>query len=233
MNRLFILTLFAFFSCTVFAQDTLNLKDSQGRRQGSWRKIDSAGKMIYEGHFKDGVPEGEFRYYYPNGKVKMISMVSGQGRRAATISFFPSGMKMAIGTYINEKKDSTWQFFSEVGGNLVSEETYKAGLVNGVSKVYNPEGGLTEIQYYKDGVKDGKWEQYYLDGKLKIRGTYRGGDKVGAFTSFYNSGQTMTAGQYNQGHQDGTWVHYNEKGAVSKKEVFDFGELIKVEEPGK
>jgi antitoxin component YwqK of YwqJK toxin-antitoxin module len=233
MFRIFIIALFAFSSCILVAQDTLNVTDIKGKRQGCWRKLDSAGRVIYEGRFKDGIPAGKFSYFYPDGKLKTISIVSDEGKRAVTVSYFPNGRKMAAGNYLNEKKDSTWQFFSESNGSLVSQETYKAGLIEGQSEIFYPEGGLSESFFYRRGIKDGLWEQYYLDEKLKLRGAYKAGEKHGPFKTFYNSGKPMIEGQYNLGHQDGTWSYYNEKGVVSKKEYYENGNLVKTEMPGK
>jgi antitoxin component YwqK of YwqJK toxin-antitoxin module len=216
----------AIFSCMLFGQDTINTKDAKGLRQGYWRKVDSVGRLIYEGRFRDGIPIGEFLYYYPDGKLKTVSKVSSQGRRASTISYFPGGKKMAVGNYLDEKKDSLWQFYSEFTGNVVSSDTYQNGVINGESKVFYPEGELSEIQIYKDGVKDGPWEQYFPDGKLKLRGSFNAGDKEGKFKAFYNSGIPMITGQYFQGHQDGTWVYYDEKGTMARQEVYNKGRLI-------
>lgn len=233
MIRFPILILIAFFSCALSAQDTLNVTDGKGQRQGFWRKLDSAGRVIYEGRFKDGVPAGEFRYFYPDGKLKTVSMVTDMGNRAVTVSYFPNGRKMAAGNYIHEKKDSTWLFFSESNGTLVSMESYRNGMINGLSKVFYPDGGLSEQHYYKNGVRDGLWEQYYLDGKLKLRGGFKTGEKHGLFKTFYNSGRPMIEGQYLQGHQDGKWTYFDEKGSLSKTETYDKGVLLKVEQPGR
>ncbi len=230
MFRISIVILFVISFAHLAAQDTVNIKDGKGRRQGYWRKLDSAGHKVYEGRFKDGLPDGEFRYYYPDGKLKTVSMVSNQGKRAVTTSYFRNGRKMAAGNYLNEKKDSTWQFFSESNSTIVSEESYQAGIIVGQSKVFYPEGGLSESHYYKNGIRDGLWEQYYLDGKLKLRGAFKAGEKQGAFKTYYNSGRTMMEGQYSQGHQDGEWIFYNEKGALSKKEIYENGKLVKAEE---
>jgi antitoxin component YwqK of YwqJK toxin-antitoxin module len=67
---------------------------------------------------------------------------------------------------------------------------------------------------------------------LKLRGAYKGGEKQGQFKTFYNSGQVMISGQYISGHQDGTWIYYTEKGEISKREFYNKGTLLKVEESG-
>ncbi|MCX6266668.1 MAG: hypothetical protein NTW16_04830, partial [Bacteroidetes bacterium] len=148
MFRISMITLFTFFTCIAFAQDTLNITDGSGRRQGYWLKLDSSGRVIYQGRFKDGYPDGEFKYYYPDGKMKTVSRYSNQGKRAVTVSYFSNGRKMASGNYLNERKDSIWQFFSESNGSLVSEETYHSGIISGLTRVFYPEGGLSAMQYY-------------------------------------------------------------------------------------
>ena len=102
-----------------------------------------------------------------------------------------------------------------------------------MSKIFYPEGSLSELYYYKNGIKDGLWEQYYLDGKLKLSGAFKAGEKQGPFRVLYNSGRPMIEGQYSNGHQNGTWVYHDEKGAISKKEIYDGGRLVKVDIPGK
>ena len=64
-----------------------------------------------------------------------------------------------------------------------------------------------------------------------MRCAYKAGEKQGVFQTWYNSGQLMIIGQYNAGHQDGTWIYYDEKGGISKKEIYHEGSLVKVEEP--
>ena len=230
MFRIFVTGIFTIFSLAGAGQDTINVKDASGLRQGFWWKSDTAGHVVYEGHFKDNLPVGEFRYFYANGKIKTISVISDHGKRAATISYFPNGLKMATGNYLNEKKDSTWQFFNESTGTLASVEPYKEGRIDGVSTIYYPEGGLSEKRSFRLGVRDGLWEQFYSDGKIKLRGAFKDGEKDGPFRTYYGSGLLMISGQYVQGHQSGTWVYFTEKGVISKKEYYTKGILIKVEE---
>ncbi|HNY03266.1 MAG TPA: toxin-antitoxin system YwqK family antitoxin [Bacteroidales bacterium] len=229
MTRLALLFFLVFSTLCLSAQDTLNRIDPKGRRQGFWRKIDTAGNVIYEGRFRDGKPSGEFRYYYPGGKVKMISVITDEGKRAKTISFYPGGKKMAEGRYMNEKRDSVWLFFGENSDALASQEPYRDGRIEGLVKIFYPDGTPSELQYYKLGVKDGLWEQYYSDGKLRLRGAYKSGDKHGAVKSYYNSGQLMMEGQYLAGHPEGTWTYYDTRGIVQKIEYYEKGVLVKTE----
>ncbi len=220
MFRIYILFLLSLFPLSIYAQDTLNQTDPSGRKQGYWKKTDSAGHLVYEGSFKDGEPVGTFRYFYPDGKIKTISTLSQNGTHALVVSYFQNGQKMASGTYLNEKRDSLWQFYSEKDGALVSEEYYKTGAKNGISRVFFSGGGVAEKTTWKNGVMDGQSEQYFSDGKIKVRLTYKNGEKNDAFTTYFLSGQPMISGQYRNGHPAGHWIYYNEDGSVLRFEDY-------------
>jgi len=227
MSRFFPLAiLLLLITGSTIGQDTINAVDYKGYKQGFWRKFDSSGNKIYEGRFKNGVPIGEFRYFYPVGSVKAVSIYSDNGKIARTISYFPNGIKMAAGNYLSEKKDSIWQFFSQIDGALLSEEEYKSGLKTGVSKTYFLQGGIAEISTWKNGVKEGLWEEYYSDGKTKVRGTFRNNEKEGLIQAYYPSGKLLLSGLYKQGHQDGTWTYYAENGIITKQEIYEDGQLV-------
>lgn len=230
MYRIFLLTFSLLSALSIYSQDTLNRMDEKGRKQGFWRKQDSLGRKIYEGHFKDGFPAGEFRYYYTNGKLKTISVVSQHGKIAKTVSFFTNGRKMAEGSYLNEKKDSIWKFYREEDGLLISEENYHAGKKNGISKTFSDEGKVLEVVNWVAGLRNGPWEQFYTDGKLRLRAGYLNDEKCGPFKTFAFSGQPMVTGTYTAGHMDGKWTYYDDKGKVTKREFYSNGILLKIEE---
>jgi len=230
MYRFFIIILCTVFSVTVLSQDTINRFDHLGKRDGFWRKLDSLGQKVYEGQFHGGIPHGEFRYFYPSGSLKTISVFSLQGKRAKSISYFPNGKKMAAGIYLGEKRDSIWQFFSDYDGSLISEETYTSGIKQGIAKTFYPDGVIAESVTWINGKKEGAWEQFFTDGKIKLRGNYSGDEKNGDFLIYFLNGQVMLNGQYRNGHQHGTWIYYSEKGNILKKETFENGKLLKTDE---
>jgi antitoxin component YwqK of YwqJK toxin-antitoxin module len=211
----------------VFGQDSINHTDADGRRNGLWRKTDKEGHKLYDGQFKNGVPSGTFRYYYSDGTLKAVSVLSEDGKIARTQSFAGNGRKIAEGNYREEKKDSTWKYYSDLDGVLISEETYLSGIKNGASKTFFPGGSVAEVIYYKDGRKEGEWIQYFEDGNLKFRGGYENDEKAGAFTVYFPSGKVNLSGAYKMGHKDGTWIVYEENGNIISSEKYSKGALIK------
>lgn len=213
-----------------YCQDTINQTDGNGKKQGYWIKKDKEGKKIYEGQFRHDIPFGEFKYYYPAGGLKAVSKLSDNGKCSYTTTYFQNGRKMAEGKYIDQKKDSTWKFFSEYENVVISEEFYKDGKKEGVSTTFYPDGIVAERATWKNGVRSGLWEQYYTDGKLKLKCAFLDDEKDGQLKTYHMSGRIWLTGQYIKGDADGTWVYMTDKGEIEKKEYFDKGRLVKTEE---
>jgi len=227
INRLLLLFFALLINLWIYGQDSINRTNASGRKQGVWRKVDKDGHKLYEGQFKDGLPCGMFRYYYPDGKLKTVSVLSDAGNTARTVSYAGNGRKIAEGNYRNEKKDSIWIYYSDYDGVLLSEESYASGLKNGSSKTFYSSGNVAELIIYIGGRKNGEWIQYYDDGKLKFKGGYLNDEKEGAFTAYYPSGKINISGSYKTGHKDGKWTIYEEDGKIINSDNFSEGALIK------
>jgi antitoxin component YwqK of YwqJK toxin-antitoxin module len=227
MKQFLYFILIAILPITVFSQGTINKKDAAGKKQGQWIKTDTAGRKVYEGQFKDNIPQGTFKYYFQTGKLKAITVYSEDGKTATTTMYFPSGKKNAEGKYVNEKKEGLWRFFSEFDEALVSEEIYSGGLKDGPAKTFYAGKTVVETITWKKGLRDGVWTQYYDDGKIKLQGTYKNDMKDGSITVFYPTGQKFNTGQYSAGLPEGKWFSYDFDGKLLSTDVYDNGVLIK------
>ncbi len=203
-----------------------NQVDKEGRRQGHWKVFDGDGKLKFEGNFKDNIPYGEFKYYYPNGTVKAISRIFNDGREARTKTYHPNGMLMAEGKYLNEKKDSIWHYYSEFDGVLLSEEIYERGMKTGIWQTFYPDGSVAEEFTYVDGKKHGPWKQFFTDGSLKLKANYIDGKLEGQITIYHVNGTVNLSGSYKNNFQDGVWMYFNDKAENTKKEIYEEGDLI-------
>ena len=217
MNRLFLFLFLSAMSLDILSQDTVNQTDASGKKQGFWRKFNDKGEKVYEGHFRADVPYGEFRYYYPDGKQKAVSVISDNGKISRTVSYFQNGMKMAEGNYRNEKKDSLWKFYTDVDGTLISDEYYKEGKKDGDSKNYFPSKGVSEAIHWKNGIREGKWLEFYTDGNIKINGQFKNDEKDGTFRAFYDSGEIKREVDYTSGYNNKIVKTYTRNGEVTLK----------------
>ena len=60
-----VILIFIFLPFFSFSQ--INQSDTNGLRQGFWKKEYPNGGLIYKGNFKDGKPVGEWKRFYKGG----------------------------------------------------------------------------------------------------------------------------------------------------------------------
>ena len=206
MYQLFIF--FFLLSITVFSQN-VNQLDSEGLRQGKWKKSYENGSIRYEGFFKDDIPVGIFTYYYPSSEVSIEKEFFHSGSAAAAHFFYKSGALKASGLYVNELKDSTWNYFNP-DSILIGIEQYKEGNLHGISKTFYDTGEIYEVKRWKEGVEHGEWKQFYVDGSLKMKCFLLNGKRDGVFLFHYPDGKLNIKGDYESDEKIGNWMYYNE-----------------------
>ena len=203
-----------------------NQTDSKGRKQGLWKKKDADGILLYEGHFRDDLPVGEFIYYYPDGKLRSTLNHLPDGKTAQNVSYYPNGKKMAEGIYLEKQKEGPWKYNNDAG-SLASEELYEAGIPVGCWKVYYDGLKLMEEVCYTDGKKEGAWKQYFLSGSLKAEAKYSKGQLQGEAAFYYPDGSLMARGSYQDDVRTGTWVNFKQNGQKESEFEFENGNLIR------
>lgn len=223
-NRIsIIITLFVLFTSMnpLLAQDEKNQLDDQGRKFGAWEARYPGGQPRYNGQFKNDRPYGTFHYFYEDGAVRAINIFSNNGLKAFNNQFTESGMLIAEGMYFDQKKDSIWLIYSDVDGVLLSEESYKNDLLDGITRVFYPgTKQIAEETFYSAGLKNGSSIKYFEDGKLMLESNYVNDQLDGAFTLYHANGQMRTQGSFKQGLKMGKWVIYDEDGAEVSVENF-------------
>lgn len=209
-------------------QKAENKTDAQGRKQGYWEKTDpQTNKIIYKGSFKDNKPQGLFIYYYAGtDSVHSKSEFRQDGKIAyVKMYYLASGKLQAQGKYVNEQKDSTWNFYDEKG-KLLSTEGYSNGKKHGTSKVFFDNGKISEEKIYKNGVLDGPFKMWFDEKKVKAEGKYVNGEYDGFCAWYYPDGTAAAKGLYDKGNKKGVWVYKDKAGKITNKEVWNNGVLL-------
>lgn len=213
-----------------------NKTDAAGRKQGPWIKYQSDGTTpLYTGTFKDDIPVGEFRYFYPNGKVKSIVQHESKIRTYVWF-YFENEQMMSEGQYIQMQKDSLWKTYNNQGF-LVSTEYYKNNRLNGEKRIYYLQNQLergelkiAQLDTYKDSVLHGPHSTYFSSGKLKENGRYENGLKVGVWETYHPEGQVATRLKYRKGKAYGYCIAYDENGAEMYRSYWLDGKSLKGED---
>lgn len=226
MNKLSILFSFVInallFVSVAVAQDAPNKTDAKGEKQGYWIKYDENKIKTYEGNFINGIPHGKFIYYTDAAKPWAITFFSENGNISRTQHLNNKGKVVGEGKYINQKKDSLWNFYTEEG-NLLSVEFYLDGLKNGTSKVYYNNGQLSEEKEWAKGIAEGYFITYFQNGSIKNKGQFINGKAEGKAIYFNPSGKIGIDGFYKNDFKEGPWNFYNEDGTIKKTLLYKNG----------
>ena len=106
---------------------------------GTWKGETDSIKLEFD--VVNGKKEGNFRVYYPNGKIQ----ISGK-------------MK-------NNRNTGEWKYFYE-NGNLESSGFFVNDVPDGKWLWYYPDETLKQIGYYRSGKRDSLWKTYDSTGVL-------------------------------------------------------------------
>jgi len=193
------------------------------------------GNIIGEGIIdEEGIKDGPWKEYYPNGALKSIGTYDIGKRIGAWKFYYPNEQLEQIGSYNKDgKADGAWTWYYATG-DLLREETYFNGMIDGFSIEYDEYGAvIAEGEYLEDekegkwnfnygdhksegeysiGMRHGKWKSYYSDGVLNFEGEFIDDNPNGNHTWYWPNGLKKTEGKYIMGLKDGDWNKYNYDG---------------------
>jgi len=229
MNYKFILS---FVLClSVFAGITAQEKapnklDNAGKKTGVWESYYDNGKVKSHGTFIDGHPKGELLKYYPGGILQARMLFNETGKISYVKVYYEAGHLASEGKYIDQLKDSVWNYYSTYDKRKALTETYLLGKKNGESLKFYADGKVSELLTWKNDLKNGKWEQYYENGQIRLTGSYLNGMLDGEYICYNPDGSTSITGKYLGGSMDGKWVYFNEDGALDMSVEYVNGLMI-------
>lgn len=230
MNKILnLLILFLFASTAAYSQ--VNQKDSQGRKQGTWKKAyENSTAFVYVGQFKNDKPYGQFIYYYESGKVKVILDYVANGTASYAKMYHETGYLMARGKYVNQAKDSTWVQYDD-RGVISYQEDYKNGQLDGQRVVfYEPAEGqykVMEYSYWKNGIQHGEYKKFHPNSRTKEEGNYVDGNKHGEVKIYHPNGKIAMIQRYQYAVKHGYQIVYDETGKQVGYKLFWEGVELK------
>ena len=115
--------------------------------------------LIYEGFYKSGKREGEWREYHENGRIKSIKNYEGGKLHGLIVSFTDEG-------------------------NPIESLYYDNGNLDGICTTYFPSGSTKTRVEYLDGKRHGNWKEYDEDRMLIQECNYKDGMKNGSFVTY-------------------------------------------------
>lgn len=156
--------------------DNANFKD--GERDGLTEQFyNDTGKLRVSANYKNGVLEGEFKAYYPNGNLQgEVNYVNGEMN--GDFKEYHENKKIRLsGSYKNSLQEGEWKSYLE-DGTLESIVNYKDGELHGIKEDYYKNGNVWTRQEFKNNDLDGVYEVYYENGNPQLKAKIKNGQTI-------------------------------------------------------
>lgn len=156
--------------------DNANFKD--GERDGVTEQFyNDTGKLRVSANYKNGVLEGEFKAYYPNGNLQgEVNYINGEMN--GDFKEYHENKKIRLsGSYKNSLQEGEWKSYLE-DGTLESIVNYKDGELHGLKEDYYKNGNVWTRQEFKNNDLDGVYEVYYENGNPQLKAKIKNGQTI-------------------------------------------------------
>ncbi|MFT5723227.1 MAG: antitoxin component YwqK of YwqJK toxin-antitoxin module [Bacteroidia bacterium] len=132
------------------------------------------GKTRYQGHYSNGIADGQFTWYHPNGEIA------------------------TTGKFANGDRDGLWESFYEDGSPRLVR-TYQNGDLHGEYVDYFRNGTIDVECIYKSGDIEGIYTRNFWNGKLRYTIDHFDGYRHGLFKTYAPTGELALVRRYVQG----------------------------------
>ena len=185
-----------------------------GLKDGPQKEFYKDGTLRAEGEYKEGKPVGEWKYFYPGGKLEQAGKYSASGKMTGQWKWYYENEDLMMEEgYRNGLRDGIHTEYDE-SGNIVEEGEFLNDLEEGPWITLS--GDYFEKGTYRDGLKTGKWSSWYLsrsenttDSILRFTGNFVDDIPEGEQLYYWDNGKIKDKGSYIAGRKDGDWIKYN------------------------
>ncbi|MFD0861268.1 toxin-antitoxin system YwqK family antitoxin [Sungkyunkwania multivorans] len=204
----------------IYAQNTVNGFDSEGKRHGIWKKYyEGTEQLRYEGQFEHGKEIGVFKYYSKKSKQKPIATRAfNTDDDTAQVTYYALNQQViSKGKMRGKLRIGEWLYYHQNSDLIMNKENYKDGVLHGLSQVYYKNGQLLEELHYEDGVLQGAYAKYYPNGQLDHKFVYVDGKIEGPVIYYDVHGKKISEGNYKNNKRVGIWNFYEDGKIVETK----------------
>jgi len=214
-----------------FAQD-FNKLDEKGMKHGLWKGVyQESQRPRYEGVFDHGKETGMFKFFDDTkaGTVIATREFNAKDNSCYTIFYNQKNNKVSEGKVLNKQFEGEWKYYHEDSPAIMTLENYVNGKLNGIRKVFYPNGKIAEETTYKNGIKDGVYKKYTENGVVLEESTFKNGEYDGMATFRDSDNKLAGQGVFKNGKKVGMWkvleksklkdVNMNKQGKKFQKRV--------------
>lgn len=89
-----------------------------------------------------------------------------------------------------------------LNGKKEEEGYFKKGKVDGLNKVYFPNGNVDHYITYVNGIENGESKEYFVNGQVRQEGLFKNGKEDGIWKEWYSTGQLKRQTLFNEGKME-------------------------------
>lgn len=186
--------------------------DEQGNKKGLWRTFYPEGGLMTEGEYLNGIRNGEWIFYFPNGNIEQRGFYNQNGKEHGEWRwFYPNRSLRRIENFINGLRNGEMIEYS-ISGKIIARGNFLDDEEDG--NWFYQEDGYRQEGYYVNGERDGEWKHYFPDNTLSFVGSFIDGYPDGRHIHYNPNGSVRLAGNYIMGIRHGVWRRYTEEGEL-------------------
>ena len=184
------------------------ITDFDGLRQGLWKEYYETGELRSLGYYKNSLPVGEWKYFFPDQQIEIIGSYNNKGKKEGTWQwFYPNGEILILENWSDGLLDGHYCEYGETGVELVKGD-YLEGAEEGEWE-YNNNGTIEKGSYF-DGMRTGIWKIWFPNGVVAFEIDFDQDIYSGKYIARWENGKLRIVGKYAAGTPIGVWYKYDE-----------------------
>lgn len=207
-------------------------------RNGRRTDFDANGKKTAEGPIQNGLPEGDWLFFFPQGNLSAEARMQAGKMNGPQVLWSPEGNRKACHTMVDGKRQGPSKLFYSPGtisdtlnyqedqlngpaqgwwpdGTLRYTADWKAGKMEGLSTEYFPSGAKKSEAFYVAGKKDGLARTWKENGELQIEEPWKEDRLEGLVREFHPDGKPKMETTYHAGKKNGPFRSLGADGSLA------------------
>jgi uncharacterized protein len=195
------------------------------------------GLISSEGSFLNGQPDGVWKSYYSDSKIKSIVEWRAGQLEGYSQFFSTTGFPQVTYQYSTNLKNGIARFYDSTG-ILFREVTYRNDTMHGPAAEFYSNGSQKMVCRYEHGIRVGRSQIFSTGGKLEREIWYEGDSlvkevrfnlldslnrKQGFWRETDEQGRLRTEGNYRNNLREGQFVYYLPSGRQEKIVTYESG----------
>lgn len=148
-----------------------------GKSDGSFvaKGFFPTGELRYEGNYKKGKADGEWKYYFPHGGIQYLYLYKEDVLQGPAKEYFSTGQ-------------------------LKYDMVYEQGKLHGYFKEFYAHGTVRQEGWLQNGLREQYWREYYVNGALEAEYYYLLGELQGLYKDYDVNGKIYSETDFDKGN---------------------------------